>query len=188
MIRTSLILVPLLVISGTVYLLDWLGVIKVSRYAAKVPVVGKWVYQDKDVKKTNAKPKPDPLLMENKKLLGQIKELETKLTELSAKSKMDKAAQERQKRQLEEEILNLKEAAQAAEETKKEKAIKDAGYDKLALYYGQMKPKNAVAIMDKLDVQTVIGILDRLDEEQAAKILSAMDPERAAKIVKLMSN
>jgi len=194
-IRTSLILVPLLVISGTVFLLNWLGVVKVSKIAAKIPVVNKWVYEDKTSIKKAAKPKPNPLLEENKKLQGKLAsldgelgELKNKINETTSKSQKEKEALELKKKQLEEEIQNLKDTAQAQEEDKETKAIREASYEKLAQYYANMKPKNAVAFMEKLDDQVIIGVLDKLEDEQAAKILSAMEPDRAAKIVKLMSN
>ncbi|MHB8170476.1 MAG: MotE family protein [Thermincolia bacterium] len=194
MIRISLLVVPILVLGGTVYLLNWLGVIEVNRYAAKVPLVNKWVYEDKvDAKKEVVK--LDPLVAENKKLQEKIKQMETKVKETetkiadaTTKNKKDKELLERQKQELEQNLKVLEDDVKAAQEAKAETEIKAAGYDKLALYYAQMKPKNAAAIMDKLDNQTVIGVLDRMESEQAAKILSLMDPERAAKLAKLISS
>ncbi|MDA8233843.1 MAG: hypothetical protein M0Z31_03370 [Clostridia bacterium] len=194
MIRTSLVLVPLLVIGGTVYLLNWLGVIEVKSYAAKIPLVNKWVYEGKvDTKKKAVK--PDSLVAENKRLQDKlkqvekkVKETETKVEDVTAKSKKDKELLERQKQELEKNIKALEETIKAAQEAKTGNEVKAAGYDKLAQYYAQMKAKNAAAIMDKLDNDTVIGVLDRMESEQAAKILSLMDPERAAKLGKLITS
>jgi hypothetical protein len=53
---------------------------------------------------------------------------------------------------------------------------------KLARLYSNMKPEEAVPIMNQLDDEIVIAIFSRMEEEQAAKILALMDAKRAARI------
>ena len=45
-----------------------------------------------------------------------------------------------------------------------------------------MKPKEAAAILNNLDIKTVNDILQKMEEEQAGKILAAMDAKRGAAV------
>lgn len=57
---------------------------------------------------------------------------------------------------------------------------------KLARLYGGMKPDEAVAILNKLDDNTVIDILGKMEEEQVSKIMALFDPRRAANLTQAM--
>lgn len=59
---------------------------------------------------------------------------------------------------------------------------------KLARLYGQMKPQEAVAIMDTLDDDMSIAILQKMDEAQTAKILATFEPEKSARLTRIMYN
>lgn len=57
---------------------------------------------------------------------------------------------------------------------------------KLARLYGEMKPDEAVPILNQLDDPTVISILNKMEDDQVAKILSQMDSKRAARLTQDM--
>lgn len=57
---------------------------------------------------------------------------------------------------------------------------------KLARLYENMKPDEAVAILNKLDDATVIDIFNKMDEAQVAKIMGQFDADRAARISQAM--
>ncbi|HEY3425768.1 MAG TPA: magnesium transporter MgtE, partial [Negativicutes bacterium] len=51
---------------------------------------------------------------------------------------------------------------------------------KLARLYGEMKPDEAVPILNQLDDTTVLAILNKMEDDQVAKILAAFDANRSA--------
>lgn len=78
------------------------------------------------------------------------------------------------------------------EEVEKQMKIRQAEekkrVSKLARLYGEMKPKDAVAIMDDLSDDIVIEILGRMDESQVSKILAEFDPSKSARFTRVMYN
>ena len=56
----------------------------------------------------------------------------------------------------------------------------DSDLSLLAGLYSNMKPAQAAAILDKLDVPKAAAILRRLDSRMAGPVLAAMDPGLAA--------
>ncbi len=55
----------------------------------------------------------------------------------------------------------------------------DAGWRGLVRTYETMKPKDAAAIFDDLDMPVLLQVVDRMREAKAAAILAAMLPDRA---------
>ena len=55
----------------------------------------------------------------------------------------------------------------------------DANWSGLVKVYESMKPRDAAAIFDVLDMHVLLEVLDRMNERKAAGILAAMQPERA---------
>lgn len=53
---------------------------------------------------------------------------------------------------------------------------------RLARLYGEMKPDEAVPILNQLDDPTVLAILNKMEDGQAAKILALFDARRAARL------
>ncbi len=49
----------------------------------------------------------------------------------------------------------------------------------LVKVYEAMKPREAAAIFDVLDMQVLLQVLDRMQERRAAAVLAAMQPDRA---------
>jgi flagellar protein FlbB len=57
---------------------------------------------------------------------------------------------------------------------------------RLARLYGEMKPDEAVPIINQLDDPTVLAIFGKMDDSQVAKIMSLLDARRAARLTQDM--
>ena len=57
----------------------------------------------------------------------------------------------------------------------------------LVKIYENMKPRDAAAIFDALDMQVLLQVLDRMQERRAAPVLAAMQPERARLATQLLA-
>jgi flagellar motility protein MotE (MotC chaperone) len=53
--------------------------------------------------------------------------------------------------------------------------------------YETMKPREAAAIFDALDMQVLLQVLDRMQERRAAPVLAAMQPDRARLATQLLA-
>jgi len=69
-------------------------------------------------------------------------------------------------------------------EREKHKAENWAGLVKI---YEAMKPREAAAIFDSLDMQVLLQVLDRMQERRVAPILAAMQPDRARLATQLLA-
>jgi flagellar motility protein MotE (MotC chaperone) len=59
------------------------------------------------------------------------------------------------------------------------KAHDEANWAGLVKLYESMKPKDAAAIFNDLDLPVLLPVLDRMNNRKAAQVLAAMTPERA---------
>jgi flagellar protein FlbB len=67
------------------------------------------------------------------------------------------------------------------------KQLEDAKrISKMARLYGEMKPDDAVVILNNLDDNTVLDILSKMEDEQVAKIMAKLDSRRAANLTQAM--
>lgn len=57
---------------------------------------------------------------------------------------------------------------------------------KLARLYGEMKPGEAVEILNELDDDMVLEIMSKMDDDQVAELLPLFDTARGARLTKLM--
>jgi flagellar motility protein MotE (MotC chaperone) len=57
----------------------------------------------------------------------------------------------------------------------------------LVKVYEAMKPRDAAAIFDVLDMQVLLQVLDRMQERRAAPVLAAMQPDRARLATQLLA-
>ncbi len=73
---------------------------------------------------------------------------------------------------------------QRLEKMKKEDEAKRIG--KTARLYGNMKPEEAIPILNQLDDVTVLAIFSKMEEDQVAKLLAAMEAKRAAALTQSM--
>ena len=62
-----------------------------------------------------------------------------------------------------------------------------ANWGGLVKTYEAMKPRDAAAIFDSLDMQVLLQVLDRMQERRAAAVLAAMQTDRARLATQLLS-
>lgn len=77
--------------------------------------------------------------------------------------------------------LDKKEAA-LSEKEQKQKAAEEAKIRMLSKVYASMKPKQAAAIIDKMDIEVIEKVFLQMKGEQVGNILSYVEKDRAAKI------
>ncbi|SFM47680.1 MotE family protein [Thermodesulforhabdus norvegica] len=108
--------------------------------------------------------KKEQALKEREKILRELeKDLNTKLAHLEELQKSIEAFN-RQQEQLANERL-----------------------DTLVKIYVTMKPKDAAALLEKLDDDLVTQIISRMSTDQAAKIIASMDIKKAARITQKLT-
>ena len=74
--------------------------------------------------------------------------------------------------------LKAREAKAKQEEAKR--------ISRLARLYAEMKPDEAVPILNQLDDPTVLAILNKMEDSQVAKLMSLFDARRAARLTQDM--
>jgi flagellar motility protein MotE (MotC chaperone) len=77
--------------------------------------------------------------------------------------------------------LERKEAT-VSEKDQKLKAAEEAKIKMLSKVYASMKPKQAAAIIDKMDIDIIQRVFSQMKGEQVGSILSYVEQDRAAKI------
>lgn len=121
------------------------------------------------------------------KLLEQLKrrreELDRREARLNAQSEVLAAAELRLRARLDE--LGALQNRLEALRTQQQQEDRDRWQD-LVKVYAEMKPRDAAAIFDLLDPQTMTEVLDRMDDRKASGILAAMTPERARVATQLL--
>ncbi|MBY0336623.1 MAG: hypothetical protein K2X11_08415, partial [Acetobacteraceae bacterium] len=87
------------------------------------------------------------------------------------------AATERRLSQRVEELSEIQRRAEEAETEARNR--EDAHWRGLARLYEAMRPREAAAVFNELDMPVLVRIVDRMGERKAAPVLAAMTPERA---------
>lgn len=112
----------------------------------------------------------------------QRQELATVLEEMKA----DTSKLIQQKAQIEQEVQAL--LPQQAQAQQRKTQLQAERVAQLVKLYDTMKPADAAAIMDQMDIDLVLQILPRLKLRQQAKILSAMtDEARKVRITEMLA-
>ncbi|HOB08020.1 MAG: hypothetical protein WAP20_00640 [Limnochordia bacterium] len=82
----------------------------------------------------------------------------------------------------EEQLQNLSQSLARQEQALNEQRAKSLSAANLAKLYSQMRPEEAVAIMELMDQQLVLDVLLAMDQDTAASILAALPPSMAAQL------
>lgn len=78
------------------------------------------------------------------------------------------------------ELKTLQTRLEALDTARKERD--EASWRGLVKVYETMKPREAAAIMNDLDMAVLLAVLDRMKEAKAAPILAAMQPDKARQV------
>jgi flagellar motility protein MotE (MotC chaperone) len=172
-------------IVGAVYILDKMEIFDKEEVIypklAKIPGIGK-MFTKKAIPYYEAK--EEELRNLKRSIDIRWKELEEKEARLIEK---EKELKEREKNLLlREESLQRKK--QALEERLAEYEQEERRWKKLAIYYSNMSPDQAAAILENLDDQTIIEIFSRMKDASVAVTLMKMDTKRAAELSRKMTN
>jgi len=109
-------------------------------------------------------------------LAERRKALDARENDVAIREKLLAAAEAR----IDEKITELKSLkGQIDTVFKAEETEGDAKYDSLVKVYENMKPKDAAAVFERLDMTVLLELLGRMNERKLAAIMAAMDPERA---------
>lgn len=109
-------------------------------------------------------------------LAQRRKALDARQNEVAMREKLLAAAEAR----IDDKIVELKELKAKIDEVfKTEESKGDAKFKSLVKVYENMKPKDAAAVFEQLDMTVLLELLDRMNERKLAAVLAAMDPARA---------
>ncbi len=97
-----------------------------------------------------------------------------------AEREMLLTAAERRLSQRIEELTALQKRLESAEKTATER--EESGWRQLVKLYEGMRPRDAAAIFDALEMAVLVEIVDRMGQRKAAPVLGAMRPDRAREL------
>lgn len=127
-----------------------------------------------------AQPAPEPEQRAERELLENLRarraELDAREQALAARELVLQAAERRLAGRAEE-VAALQRKLEAGSRAMTER--EEAGWRQLVKLYEGMRPRDAAAIFDELDMPVLVELVDRMREAKAAPVLGAMRPERA---------
>ena len=123
---------------------------------------------------------PSPISQAERALLEQLRarrlELEGREQNIAAREVVLAAAERRLTERIEE-LTQLQQRLEVLERARGER--EEAGWRGLVRTYENMRPREAAAIFEELELPVVIQILDRMGERKMAPVIGAMRPEKA---------
>ena len=125
-------------------------------------------------------PDPDPVSVAERAVLESLRErrgqLEQREQALAAREAVLAAAESRLRSRLDE-MAALQARLEKLEKARNER--EEAGWRGLVKTYETMRPRDAAAVFDELDMPVLVQIVDRMRESKTAPVLGAMRPDRA---------
>lgn len=131
---------------------------------------------------------PDPRADAERALLESLRtrrqEIERRGEEIAQRELLLAAAERRVEQRLEEmrAIQTRLETESRARDQREE-----AGIRQLVRVYEAMRPRDAAAILDELEMPVLLQVMDRMRDAKAAPVLAAMRPDRARAITAELS-
>jgi flagellar motility protein MotE (MotC chaperone) len=129
---------------------------------------------------TPAAAAPDPALAAERAVLEALRARRAELDQREQANQQREvmlAAAERRLQQRIEELSQMRGRLEAMERARGERD--EAGWRGLVRLYETMRPRDAAAIFDDLEMPVLVEILDRMGERKAAPVIGAMRPDRA---------
>ncbi|AQS91423.1 hypothetical protein A0U94_10980 [Gluconobacter albidus] len=125
----------------------------------------------------------DPALAEQ--LASREKELDRRDTALNDRQRLVDAAEEELQRRMTA-LENSRTALESTEQHTDQLRNDDA--DRLVKIYQAMRPEDAAAIFNILDLRVGVALLNRMNPRKASAIMEAMSPQRAILATQLLAN
>jgi flagellar motility protein MotE (MotC chaperone) len=128
-------------------------------------------------------PPPSPEALAERALLEGLRVRRSALEEREqaiAAREMVLAAAERRLVQRIEELTALQQRLDATNRARGER--EEAGWRQLVKLYEGMRPRDAAAIFDDLEISVLVEVVERMREAKASPVLGAMRPERARQL------
>lgn len=125
----------------------------------------------------------DPALVEQ--LAAREKELDRRDAALNDRQRLVDAAEEELQRRMTA-LENSRTALESSEQHTDQLRNDDA--DRLVKIYQAMKPEDAAAIFNILDLRVGVALLNRMNPRKASAIMEAMSPQRAILATQLLVN
>ena len=126
---------------------------------------------------------PPPISNSERAVLLELRqrrqELEAREQTIAAREALLAAAERKISARVEE-LRTLQTRLEALDTTRRERD--EASWRGLVKVYETMKPREAAAIMNDLEMPVLLGVLDRMKEAKAAPILAAMQPDKARQV------
>ncbi|MES2713404.1 MAG: hypothetical protein V4653_17630 [Pseudomonadota bacterium] len=123
---------------------------------------------------------PDPAVLAERAVLDALRERRAELDQreqATAAREVMLAAAERRLQARIAELATMRDRLEALERGRGERD--EAGWRGLVRLYETMRPRDAAAIFDDLEMPVLVQVIDRMGERKAAPVLGAMRPERA---------
>lgn len=118
-------------------------------------------------------------------LTERRKEIEKKEKNLQVREALLQAAEQEMDKKVTE-LNKLKKEIEALLGVKTEEEEKSI--ERLVKIYEGMKPANAAAVFNTLDIDVLIAVMTKMSERKVSPILSAMNPERARTVTIMMAD
>ena len=126
---------------------------------------------------------PDPAVVAERAVLEALRERRAELDrreQAAAAREVMLAAAERRLQARIVELATMRDRLEALERGRGERD--EAGWRGLVRLYETMRPRDAAAIFDDLEMPVLVQVIDRMGERKAAPVLGAMRPERARQL------
>ncbi|MCQ8279678.1 hypothetical protein NFI95_14630 [Acetobacteraceae bacterium KSS8] len=117
-------------------------------------------------------------------LRRQREALDRRAAALDERAELLGAAEQKLQARLEQ-LSVLQERLEQTEQQRKARA--SANWNGLVKTYEAMKPEDAAAIFNVLDMDVLLEVLDRMDDRKEAAVLAAMLPERARQATQMLA-
>ncbi|WP_376091948.1 MotE family protein [Roseomonas sp. CCTCC AB2023176] len=133
-------------------------------------------------------PPPSPAEAAEREILTALRarraEIEAREAALAAREAVFAAAERRLTARLDD-LAALQARLEAADRARAER--EETGWRGLVRTYETMRPRDAAAVFDDLELPVLVGIVARMREAKAAPILGAMRPDRARSLTAELS-
>jgi flagellar motility protein MotE (MotC chaperone) len=112
-------------------------------------------------------------------------ELDARETALAARESVLAAAEQKISARVAE-LQALQKKLEALDAARQQR--EDAGWQGLVKVYETMKPRDAAAIFNDLDMPVLLQVVDRMKEAKAAPVMAAMQPDKAREVTKKLAD